>query len=303
MMSHRKKLSEFALIDALAKIVPSSKKVIKGIGDDTAVLPLKGNRYQLLTTDMLAQGVHFKKGTDPQLIGRKALACNISDIVAMGGVPTHAVISIAVPESFSTDFIQNVYHGIARLAREFDVSIVGGDTIAARDFMINISLMGEVDKKHLILRSGAKSQDWIWVTGALGRAWKTDHHLTFAPRVRQSQFLVRNFKPSAMMDISDGLAGDLGHILKQSHVGARLAADQIPMNKGALLHEALYDGEDFELLFTLSPAKSQALVQWQQHKRRWFFYPIGQITPERGLKLADSHGKSTDLIVKGYTHF
>ncbi|MBL8014523.1 MAG: thiamine-monophosphate kinase, partial [Candidatus Omnitrophica bacterium] len=199
MVFRKGKLGEFALIDQLARIVPSSPKVIKGIGDDAAVLSLRGNGYELLTTDMLVEGVHFRKGTDPRLIGRKALACNVSDIAAMGGVPTHAVVSIAVPKSCSTDFVENVYYGIGQLAREFDISIVGGDTVASGKFLINIALMGQVPRKFLTLRSGAKFQDWIWVTGALGRAWKTTRHLTFTPRVRESQFLVRNFKPSAMM--------------------------------------------------------------------------------------------------------
>lgn len=303
MKSQSQQLSEFALIDELSKLVPLSTKVIKGIGDDAAVLPLQGGYYPLLTTDMLAEGVHFKKNADPRLIGRKALACNISDIAAMGGIPTHAVVSIAVARWCTTEFVKNIYYGMSSLARQFNVSIVGGDTIAAKACVINIALQGEVQKKHLTLRSEAQCEDWIWVTGPLGRAWKTNRHLTFTPRVTEAQFLVKQFKPSAMLDISDGLSGDLGHILKQSGVGGQLFQQEIPLNQGATVNDALYDGEDFELLFTLSKVKSKALVRWQERHHRWFFYPIGQITKAQGLTLMDAQGNLTQVPLKGYTHF
>lgn len=296
-------LSEFQLIDRIKKSAASRKDVIIGIGDDTAVLKQGGSKCLLLTTDMLAEGVHFKKSARACAIGHKALACNLSDIAAMGGVPTFAVVSIGLPRNTSQSFVDELYQGINTLARRFKVAIVGGDTIASTQLVINIALLGEVKRKDLVTRKGAKVGDVIFVTGPLGRAWKTNKHVSFTPRVAEARFLVERFKPNAMIDISDGLAGDLGHILKYSKVGAALFQEQIPLNSGATLHNALYDGEDFELLFTLNPAKAKALLKWQETKRRWFFYPIGKITRSAGLKLLGSNGQSEQLKIKGFTHF
>ena len=296
-------LSEFKLIDVIKRKAAFRPDVVVGIGDDTAVLPHSSSKYLLLTTDMTAQGVHFKKGAKAAGIGHKALARNISDIAAMGGMPTYAVVSIGLPKRTPQTFVDGLYMGINTLARRFKVAVVGGDTIASPHLVVNIALLGEVKKKDLVLRSGAKGGDWIFVSGPLGRAWKTDKHLAFTPRVREARFLVERFKPNAMIDISDGLAGDLGHILEQSRVGAVLFEEQIPRNAGANLRDALYDGEDFELLFTLSPAKAKALLSWQEKRRRWFFYPVGEITKASGLRLLKADGGTESLKIKGFTHF
>lgn len=295
--------SEFELINKLSRLVPPAGGVIKGIGDDTAVLKSGPDKYLLFTTDMMAQGVHFKSSACPEGVGHKALACNISDIAAMGGVPTFAVVSLGLPKNCPDQYVESVYAGINRLARQFQVSIVGGDTIASRQFVINVALLGEVEKKRLVLRKGAKAGDWIWTTGPLGRAWQTDKHLSFTPRVKEARFLVSRFKPSAMIDISDGLAADLGHILEHNGLGARLVEDQIPRNPGADLRAALYDGEDFELIFTLHPDKAQALMEWQARQRRWFFYPVGEIIPKKGLSLYTTGQQIIPIPVKGFTHF
>ena len=286
-------LGEFGLIDALKKYAPVSPKVIKGIGDDAAVLPYSQREYLLFTTDMLAEDAHFTRRMPPQGIGHKALACSISDIAAMGGYPTFAVVSIGVPKNLSVSFIKDVYKGIQRTARDFNVSIVGGDTIKTDKIVINVALMGLVEKKFLVTRDGAKAGDWIFVTGPLGGSLKSGRHLNFIPRLAQGRFLVENFKPNAMMDISDGLAGDLNHILKASKVGARLDFASIPRHKGASLSQALNDGEDFELLFTLSSIKARSLMDWQAKTRSFYFYPIGTITADVKEKI-DS---------KSYSHF
>ena len=286
-------LGEFGLIDALKKFAPVSKAVIKGIGDDAAVLPYNKNKYLLLTTDMLAEDAHFTRRMPPQAIGHKALACNISDIAAMGGWPTFAVVSIGVPKNLSVSFIKEVYKGIQRTAKAFNVSIVGGDTIKTDKIVINVALLGLVEKKYLVTRDGAKAGDWIFVTGPLGGSLKSGRHLNFTPRLAQARFLVENFKPNAMMDISDGLAGDLNHILKASKVGARLDHASIPRHKGVSLSQALNDGEDFELLFTLSPIKAVRSWIGRPSKRSFYFYPIGTITANVKEKI-DS---------KSFTHF
>ena len=138
-------LGEYGLIDELKKYAPISKAVIKGIGDDAAVLPYSKREYLLLTTDMLAEGTHFSRRMPPQAIGHKALACNISDIAAMGGWPTFAVVSIGIPKNLSVGFIKDVYRGLRRTARNFNISIVGGDTIKTEKVVINVALLGLVE--------------------------------------------------------------------------------------------------------------------------------------------------------------
>jgi len=286
-------LGEFGLIDALKKFAPVSKDVIKGIGDDAAVLPFSQDKYLLLTSDMLAEGTHFSRRMPPQSIGHKALACNISDIAAMGGYPTFAVISIGIPKDLPVSFIKDVYKGIQLLARAYNVSIVGGDTIKTKKIVINIALLGLVEKKNLITRDGASPNDWVFVTGALGGSFKSGRHLNFLPRLAQARFLIEKFPPSAMIDISDGLSGDLNHILKASKVGSRLDYASIPLHKGVSITQALNDGEDFELLFTLARHRACSLMDWQLRQKSFYFYPIGVIT-------ADIHEK---IDAKSFTHF
>ena len=286
-------LGEFGLIDVLKKYAPVSKAVIKGIGDDAAVLPYSKKEYLILTTDMLSEGTHFTRRMPPQAIGHKALACSISDIAAMGAWPTFAVVSIGIPKNLSVRFIRDVYKGMQRIARDFNVSIVGGDTIKTDQIVINVALLGLVEKKYLTTRDGARAGDWIFVTGALGGSLKSGRHLNFSPRLAQARFLVEKFKPNAMIDISDGLGGDLNHILKASRVGARLDDASIPRHKGVSLSRALNDGEDFELLFTLSPIKARSLMDWQARQKSFYFYPIGTIT-------ADAKAK---IDAKSFTHF
>ncbi|MBI4309903.1 MAG: thiamine-monophosphate kinase [Candidatus Omnitrophica bacterium] len=271
-------VGEFGLIEALKKYAPVSKNVFKGIGDDAAVLPFSKDKYLLFTTDMLAEDAHFTRRMKAEAIGHKAMACSISDIAAMGGLPTFAVVSIGLPKLTPVDFVRNIYKGMARVSKQFNVNIVGGDTVKSDKIVINVALLGQVEKEYLVTRSGAKPKDWIFVSGHLGGSLASGRHLTFIPRVAQARFLVQYFKPNAMMDISDGLAGDLNHILRMSKVGAKLWEETIPRHKGATLKQALNDGEDFELLFTLPAAKARRLMQWQAGRKAFYFYPIGEIT-------------------------
>lgn len=294
-------IGEFGLINILKKYHGADTTVIKGIGDDTAVLPWDAKRYLLLTTDMLVEGVHFTRRMPPRSIGRKALACSISDIAAMGGLPRYAVVSLGIPSHFSVAAARGIYEGIHRLAKEFRVAVVGGDTVRSAKVVINVALAGEVEKKNIVDRGGARNGDLIFVTGALGRSLSSGRHARFIPRVKAARYLVQRFKPTAMIDISDGLAADLGHILEESKCGARLWEKRIPKGKGAGLNNALCDGEDFELLFTLRPAKAKALAKRRTPFR---FYGIGEITARgRGLRLRDKRGRERKLPVRGYTHF
>ena len=294
-------IGEFGLINLLRKNVHQTKDVVKGIGDDAAVLSVGGSCHQLFTTDMLLEDVHFTREANPRAIGHKALACNISDIAAMGGLPSSAVVSIGLPGDLEIDFVKEIYRGMNVLAKRFKVAIVGGDTVKSKKIIINVALLGWVKKQELVTRSGARRGDLIFVTGPLGKSFETDKHLSFTPRVSESQFLVKHFKPTAMIDISDGLSADLRHILEESRVGACLWEDKIPKTKGATLSEALSDGEDFELLFTISSQRGKELLR-QRGKFR--FYPIGEVigSPKK-LTLLDKEGKEKKLRLSGYKHF
>ena len=304
-MSKLKRISqigEFGLIKEIAKITKTGENVIKGIGDDAAVLPYSKDKYLLLTADMLVEDVHFKISTDARLIGRKALACNISDIAALGGIPQWAAVSLGIPKNLPVELVKNIYKGMQKLAQEFSVSIVGGDTAAAPKIIINIALVGEIRKNVLVLRSGARKGDMIFVTGPLGGSLKSGKHLRFTPRLKESQYLIKNFKPTAMIDISDGLAGDLGHILVESKTGAFIYEEFIPKAKGAAFKDALGQGEDFELCFTLPPARANQFLK-TKNKEFHFIY-IGKIVDKKeGFVLVKKNGQTKILERKGFTHF
>ncbi len=292
-------IGEFGFIDLIKKQIGSSS-IIKGIGDDTAVVNFSADKYLLLTTDMLVEGVHFTRAMSAKAIGHKAIGCNISDIAAMGGLPKYAVVSIGLSGNLSIKFATDIYAGMNQLAKKFGVVIVGGDTVKSSKLIINVALTGEVKKDKVVLRSGAKKGDQIFVTGALGKSFSSGRHLTFTPRLLPSQYLVKHFKPTAMIDISDGLAADLGHVLEESNVGAIIDEKCIPRHQGASFNNALHDGEDFELLFTLSRAQAQRL----KSKKDFKFYHIGEITSDKNkLRLIDKFGQSRILGQKGFVHF
>jgi len=296
-----KDIGEFGLIDIIRKSVRPSKGVVVGIGDDAAVLESTGKDLVLLTTDMLESGVHFTKKTRPQEVGHKALGASISDIAAMGGLPTYAVVSLGAPASLPVSYVKNLLKGIDKLAKPFGIVLVGGDMIRSQKIVINVGLLGRVKKKDLIKRDGAKKGDLIFLTGRLGGSYKSGKHLTFVPRVKESQFLVKKFKPTSMIDISDGLVSDLKHICQESRVGAVLYEDRIPRTKGSGINQALYDGEDFELLFTLSKTKARRL---RRTRSKFKFYEIGEITSKkRYLQLVGERGRHLDLKEKGFDHY
>lgn len=294
-------LGEFGLIEWIRRSIPPDKTVKRAIGDDTAVLSFTAQDDLLFTTDMIVEGVHFTRQMSPQGIGHKALACNLSDIAAMGGAGTYAVVSLGVPPKTDVAFVRAIYQGMISLGKKFDVNIVGGDTVRSDKLVINVALLGKVKKGRAVLRSGAKPGDRIFVTGPLGGSFESGRHLKFVPRLKESRFLADHFLPSSMIDISDGLAADLGHILEESRVGAVIQEQLIPRNPGVKLENVLSGGEDFELLFTLSPRKTRALFK---SAHPFLFYPIGEITAGRGkLFLIDKDGGKKRISPKGFTHF
>ena len=212
-----KEVGEFGLIDIISKGIKTDKSVIVGIGDDAAVLEFDKKQYLLMTADMIVEDVDFRlPGSEPEQIGWKAVCCSVSDIAAMGGVPVWAVVSVGLPKKLALETVSKIYSGIKKAAQEFNVNLVGGDTSSADKLVIDVAMIGKVEKKKLALRSNAKLGDAVFVTGTLGGAVASGKHLNFTPRVKESQALVNNFKINAMMDISDGLSSDLKHILQMS---------------------------------------------------------------------------------------
>ncbi len=293
-------IGEFGLIGRFKKQLKTDATVIRGTGDDCAVLALDAKRYQLFTCDMIVEGVDFVKKQDPYLIGRKAVAVSLSDIAACCGLPKHCVIALGLPGSADVRLVDRLFKGMRDIAQEFGVNIVGGDISRAPKLTVDVSMLGVVEKNKIALRDAARPGDVICVSGSLGGSIR-GKHLRFTPRVREARYLSANAKVHAMIDISDGLIQDLGHILMQSNVGAMLYEELIPISSQARdLEDALYSGEDFELLFTLSRTEAAKILK----KKKGVFSPIGEIVHKKfGLMLFDRRNRRHRLKSKGYRHF
>jgi thiamine-monophosphate kinase len=290
---------EFAYIDWLRQRTPAAPGVLVGPGDDTAVLR-SPTRPLLVTTDMLLEGSCFILAeAGARRVGRKAIAVNLSDIAAMAGVPTAAVVSVGLPRSGGRELAEELYLGMREMADSFNVPLVGGDTNSwDGPLSISVTMLGEATERGPVLRSGAKVGDWIMVTGPLGGSI-AGHHLDFTPRVREALALHQAADLHAMIDLSDGLAKDLHHICEESHCGAVLFAEAIPINAGATLENALGDGEDFELVLTVSPADGERL-QREQPVTGITMVQIGQIVAD-GYWL-ERGGVREPLEARGYEH-
>jgi thiamine-monophosphate kinase len=297
-------IGEIGLIKRLAKHVRCDKSVVRGIGDDTAVIEWTKGSYLLFTCDMLIQDAHFKLGkATPFEIGWKAMARNVSDIAAMGGIPKYALVSIGLDPKLSVSFADGVYRGLKKAADKFNISIVGGDTCRSGKVVIDVSLIGEVEKKRLVTRDGARKGDVILLTGSIGGSLK-GRHLNFIPRLKEARMLAGKFKIGAMIDVSDGLAIDLWRILGASGVGARIYENAIPVSKDAASFEkAIVDGEDFELLFTMSVKEAKRFFKTGLAKMSTPVTLIGEIVGKTdGCTLVTSEGRKK-LAPKGYLHF
>ena len=302
-MMQVKDIGEFALIESLKKKFKSTASVPYSIGEDAAVINYTKDKYLLFASDMLIEDVHFKITKEKNIfskIGHKALASNISDIAAMGGVPKYAVVSLALKPDLDLKKAMEIFSSLKKTAERFDIIVVGGDLSKSKKLIIDVSIIGFAKKKNLTLRSTAKTNDIIFVTGALGGSSK-GKHLTFTPRLKEAQYLLSKYKINSMIDISDGLAQDLSHILRESKKGAILFEELIPLSsKAKSTKDALYEGEDFELLFTASIYQARRIVKDNKIKT----YNIGQIVEKRNfLSLVDKKGKQKKLKMTGYRHF
>ena len=283
--------------------------VVVGIGDDAAVLPAMRRGYTLFASDMLVEGVHFRLGpasapgrVTPQAAGWKALACNVSDIAAMGGLPRYAVVSLGAPPATPASVTDGIAQGLARCARRFGVAVVGGDTVRAPQIVIDVAILGAVGQGKAVLRRGARVGDRIWVTGRLGGSLRSGRHARFVPRVEVAQWLVRHGPVHAMMDLSDGLASDAWQLARAGGVTLRLQAGAIPVAPAArTVRHALMDGEDFELLFTVAPAVSRRLPSLVEGVR---LTEIGRVVGRpAGVEMIDERGRVEPLVPAGFRHF
>ena len=309
-------MNEFELIHRLTRSLPTNPSVVVGAGDDCAVLEAgTPDRLLLFKTDAVVEGVHFTPETAPEKIGHKALGRCLSDIAAMAGTPTAALVTIGLPRSFESAAVEAIYTGMNTLARRHEVAIVGGETTTnPGGIFISVALLGWVPRGKGVLRSGAEAGDAIFVTGELGGSL-AGKHLEFEPRLAEARWLAQHFALHAMLDVSDGLAGDLRHILTASRVGAELLAASIPISREARLAAkagssakpallaALTDGEDFELLFTVASRDAVPLLDaWREQFPKLPLTCIGKIKAGEGITIRDKHSVRP-LTAHGYDHF
>ena len=307
------------------------RNVIRGIGDDCSVFKTSGEMAILLTTDMLVEKIHFLlSAISPYELGRKSLAVNLSDIAAMGGTPREAVISIAIPEKVELAVLDGVYHGIKSMAKEFEVNLLGGDTTSSPEHLvINIALVGEAKEDEILYRSGAKKGDLIFLTGPVGSSaagldlilkkresegWEDllEAHYNPYPHVKAGRIIASMKVADSLIDVSDGVAADLGHICRESKLGAILEASMIPTTEKFrdycdrfqedANHLALHVGEDYVLLGTVVPGLA-ANLRAALESEGCEFYQIGHMVAEPGLRIKTSENSLETIGASGWDHF
>ncbi len=302
-------MREFDFIEWVRRQAAFDPDVVEvGPGDDCAVLAVAGEKL-LVTCDQALDGVHFSMTRHgPAAAGRKAAARNLSDIAAMAGEPVAMVATVAVPQGFSESDGRAIHDGLRSVGDEFACPLVGGDLAAWAQppgpLAISVTVVGRCGGIGPILRSGARPGHAVCVTGVLGGAWRGRRHLSFRPRIHEARRLAGEYAVAAMIDISDGLAADLGHIVRASSVAAEIQAEAIPLSEETAelddpLAAALSDGEDYELLFTLPNEAAERLLADQPlgvPVRR-----IGRIVAGRGLTLIRS-GRGEPLKPEGWEH-
>ena len=340
-MARIARLTEQGFIDWVARFArprdpgPQALRAILGIGDDAAVLASASRLHTLLTTDFLTDGIHFRAAWTPGfLLGRKALAVNLSDIAAMGGVPRSFVLSAGFPRRTEPAYARQVARGVASQARRFGVSLVGGDTCASRALFLNVALLGLIEPGREVRRSGARAGDGLYVTGRLGapaaglvllkagarlgrasgaRAEAIRAHLDPQPRVLAGRLLGLTGLASAMIDLSDGLARDLSRLCAASGAGAVVEEEAIPVAASAATvlggraasRAALVGGEDYELLFA-ARADHHEQVRRLARRMRLPMSRIGQIVPKRrGVRILTRSGRYLPVedLRGGFRHF
>ena len=322
-------IGEFGLIDLIKKkILSKDKQVMINIGDDAAVIKSSPNRLLIFTTDTMVERIHFDLTYfTPEEIGWKAMVANLSDIAAMGGLPKYALVTVGLPKFMRAEDVLSIYKGASKIAKRYNCKIIGGDTtLVPKDIFISIALLGEVEKELLVTRNGAKKGDLICVTGNLGEAqagleFLKKHgrqklsfvrkHLQPQPRIKEARILVKKLKVTSMIDISDGLSSELFHLTGESHLGAIIYKQNIPISSKCLklatllnkkpLSWALSSGEEYELLFTVD---RKDLSKIEKIKKKVNISFIGEMVDKRdGVKLIQKSGAKKELNKMGFVHF
>lgn len=288
-------MDENRLIRELTEIWPAAAGTTVGPGDDCAawVNTLSKSESAVAKVDAVVEGVHFLSEDSPASVGHKALGRVLSDFGAMGAIPQHALVTIGFPfDVSSATWIQSCYCGMAKLAARYQVGLAGGELTRSDQVWINVSLNGKIKTSLLTLRSGAAAGDALYVTGRLGGAFPK-RHLTFEPRLSEGQWLAR-YGVSAMMDLSDGLGRDLPRLAAASGCSYSLQPELLPKHRGCSVQQSVNDGEDYELLFTLSAEREKRLL------REWPFElqltRIGELLPE------DLNPVTGGIIMAGWDH-
>jgi thiamine-monophosphate kinase len=332
-------LGEFPLIERINEIVSTERPdVVVGIGDDVAVLAndADGEDLTLATVDSQVEDVHFLRDLiTPQQLGRRALAINLSDIAAMGGRPQYALVSLALPSDTEVAWVEALYRGLREEGDRFGTAIVGGNMASSPgQAFIDVCVLGRVPRQHLMLRSDAQAHDKVLVTGHLGdaaagltvaldpdlptTASERDEllacYLVPQPRLPESTIIARSGRATAMIDVSDGLSSDIGHICERSQVGVRLWADRLPISSAARHVAELTDrpawrlplgaSDDYELCFTTPPEAAEDLMAHIQREMDTPVTVIGEILPpDEGRWLILEDGEEMPLEAKGWQHF
>ena len=331
-------LAERALIrlirDATAASAPD---LIQGIGDDCAVFGTSEAGQWLVTTDTLVDSVHFDRDWHPpELLGRKSIAVNFSDIAAMGGHPRFVLLSLCLPQDLEAGWLQRWLSGVSAILAEQGCVLIGGDTVRGAELVISVTVLGEAAGNQILYRTGATAGDTVYVSGPLGSAaaglalfqrakrdgkqpeqwpqWQDllDAHLNPQPLVKLGQQLGASGWVSAMQDVSDGLATDLAHICQESGTGSVLYADRLPalsvIDSAALflkkdrLDLLLKGGEDYQLLFTVRSGREKELEARLLTELNHQIYPVGTITGGQGVLLEKKDGSRHDITFQGYEH-
>jgi thiamine-monophosphate kinase len=311
----------------------SSDGLFVGIGDDAAVLNLAGSEF-CVTTDLLVEGVHFDMSyTSPRDLGIKAMTANLSDLAAMGALPRWGFLSLGLPPRPSRRLVESIFSGVMEMCRKYGLTLAGGDTVRAPQMLINLCLIGTVDTRAPVLRSGARPGDAVCVTGVLGSAaaglawlssggavddeaaaWAVAAHLRPQPRIAAGRVLAQSERVHSMMDLSDGLATDLARLCEASQLMARVDEKLLPMadeapglaeKLGADASEwALTGGEDFELLFTCAPGNVELLIELVEDSHPGLAITrVGEIGQGRGVHLRRADGSEKEITFKGFDHF
>ena len=284
----------------LAQVFPRlnrNSRVVIGAGDDCAVVKFRGAKdWLLLKTDCVVEEVHFTKETNARAVGWKAMMRALSDFAAMSGIPEFALITLAVPAKKKASWVGELYRGLNRAAARFDVAIVGGETSeTAGPTVIVVSVAGFVERDRCILRSGGKANDELFVTGELGGSIR-GRHLRFVARIDEARWLTANFKVHALMDLSDGLGRDLPRLALASKLGFSIEQCALPLSRGCSVQQAVSDGEDYELLFAISPRERKDLqTRWQKKFPELPLTRIGRLNRKSKIK--------SQKLKSGYVHF